>query len=185
MTNIMNSDSDSPYSSEKKSAIIKSKFSQEEDDLLKTLVEKSSDLDWFSISCHFDNRNARQCRERWYNYLDPSLTKGQWSEEEDRILLEKYQEVGTHWNAISRFLHGRSGNSVRNRFLMIQRRIAKTQRLEQKKKRKQINPKSAQYILEENISRKNTSNTKSLFDDLFPLKSLHDIFNENESELAF
>jgi hypothetical protein len=29
---------------------------------------------------------TRQCRDRWLNHLDPRITKGDWTEEEDRIL---------------------------------------------------------------------------------------------------
>ena len=31
-----------------------------------------------------------QCRERWHNQLDPSIKKEQWTEEEDRILLQAF-----------------------------------------------------------------------------------------------
>lgn len=33
-------------------------------------------------------RSGKQCRERWHNQLDPSIKKEQWTEEEDRILLQ-------------------------------------------------------------------------------------------------
>ena len=99
----------------------KSKFSREDDIKLISLVMSRNDRDWVWISQQMPNRNPRQCRERWYNYLDPSLHKGGWSKEEDQLLLEKKKEMGPHWNAIARFFSGRSGNSVRNRWLLIMR----------------------------------------------------------------
>ena len=99
----------------------KSKFSPEDDLKLIQLVMSRNDRDWVWIAQQMSNRNPRQCRERWYNYLDPSLHKGGWTPEEDQLLLEKKKEMGPHWNAIARFFRGRSGNSVRNRWLLIMR----------------------------------------------------------------
>ena len=99
----------------------KSKFTREDDLKLIQLVMSRNDRDWVWISQQMPNRNPRQCRERWYNYLDPSLHKGGWTPEEDQLLLEKKKEMGPHWNAIARFFKGRSGNSVRNRWLLIMR----------------------------------------------------------------
>jgi len=99
----------------------KAKFSKEDDMRLIHLVRSMPHPDWFWISKQMINRNPRQCRERWFNYLDPSLHKGDWTDEEDAFLIEKYKEFGPHWNAIARFFNGRSGNGVRNRWLLIMR----------------------------------------------------------------
>ena len=40
------------------------------------------------MSCCLKGRSGKQCRERWHNQLDPSIKKEQWTEEEDRILLQ-------------------------------------------------------------------------------------------------
>ena len=104
----------------------KSKFSKEDDLKLISLVMSRNDRDWVWIAQQMTNRNPRQCRERWYNYLDPSLHKGGWTPEEDRLLMEKKKEMGPHWNAIARFFSGRSGNSVRNRWLLIMRHEEKS-----------------------------------------------------------
>ena len=37
-------------------------------------------------------RNAKQCREHWNCYLNPSLRKGPWRHEEDILLLECIRE---------------------------------------------------------------------------------------------
>ncbi|EAY01795.1 Myb-like DNA-binding domain containing protein [Trichomonas vaginalis G3] len=99
----------------------KCKFTREDDLKLISLVMSRPERDWVWISQQMANRNPRQCRERWYNYLDPSLQKGGWTPEEDQLLIEKKKEMGPHWNAIARFFAGRSGNSVRNRWLLIMR----------------------------------------------------------------
>jgi myb proto-oncogene protein len=67
------------------------------------------------------NHNARQCRERHNNYLKPSLRHDPWTAEEDRLLVEKAEVCGSKWNTIATFFTNRSGNSLRNRWHMIQR----------------------------------------------------------------
>lgn len=111
------------------SKIVKSKFTPEEDKKLVELVNNSTDVDWNKIAAQFTNRNPRQCRERWQNYLNPSLTNNNWTEEEDQLILERFKEMGPHWNAIGRTFVGRSGNAVRNRYLVLMRHQQKKFRL--------------------------------------------------------
>jgi hypothetical protein len=42
---------------------------------------------------------GKQCRERWFNHLDPAVRKGDWTVEEDRLIWEKQQEIGNKWCA--------------------------------------------------------------------------------------
>lgn len=101
-------------------------FTPEEDEKLKRLVKDSGDRPiWKSISAKMNGKSPRQCRERYKNYLSPSLLHHEWSPEEDRLILEKHQELGNRWMAISRCLKGRSGNSVRNRWQILTRKHVK------------------------------------------------------------
>lgn len=109
--------------------IVKSKFTPEEDKKLIELVSNATDVDWNKIAAQFSNRNPRQCRERWQNYLNPALTSNNWTEEEDQLILERFKEMGPHWNAIGRTFVGRSGNAVRNRYLVLMRHQQKKFRL--------------------------------------------------------
>lgn len=99
------------------------KFLPEEDAKLKKLVEESFDRpNWREISIKMHTRTPRQCRERYKNYLSPEIQSKEWTDSEDRILLEKYNELGHKWNTIASYLPGRTGNSTRNRMLAIQRK---------------------------------------------------------------
>jgi len=171
------------YMDDKKGKAPKAKFSPEDDLLLIQLVENSPEKDWFEIARQMKNRNARQCRERWNNYLDPNLHLGDWTEEEDRLLLEKHQEIGSHWNAISRFFEGRSGNSIRNRFLMIQRHQRKKNKKYMKKlipiRREQ--PNNEYSFIHEEVSTEQKK-SEALFDEIFSIKGLYDIFAHIEDE---
>lgn len=61
-------------------------------------------------------RNARQCRDRWVNYLAPNIKKNEWSEEEDFVIIFNYQNFGTKWAKIATLLQGRSENHIKNRW---------------------------------------------------------------------
>lgn len=108
---------------------LKSKFTLEEDQKLIELATKSTSRNWNMIAQQLGTRNARQCRERWNNYLNPNLRNDPWTEEEDRLLLEKSAIYGTHWNKISKSFRCRSDNSIRNRYQLLMRHMEKNNSL--------------------------------------------------------
>ena len=104
-----------------KKVSVKRPFTKAEDIILQQLVQQSTIPDWAEIAKQMPGRNSRQCRERWQNYIDPSINQQQWTDDEDKLLLKKYQELGPSWSMISRFFNGRTGNTVRNRYLKLTR----------------------------------------------------------------
>lgn len=110
----------------------KIKFTREEDNVLTQLVEKYGVGDWDRISKDMKNRTPRQCRERWINYISPELSNEPWSVEEDQLLDELYAEYGSRWHKIAEFFPNRSGNCVRNRYKLRQRRAIKKASKEEK-----------------------------------------------------
>ena len=105
--------------------IIKNKFTPEEDRKLKEIVTNSKIKNWNEISALLGTRNARQCRERWNNYLNPELRFDAWTPEEDSLLLDKFAQFGTHWNKIAKCFNQRSDNAIRNRWQMLKRHYEK------------------------------------------------------------
>ena len=61
-------------------------------------------------------RNGKQCRERWHNHLDPNIKKKKWTSQEEDILLNKQLKYGNKWSIISKYLTGRTDNSIKNYF---------------------------------------------------------------------
>ena len=91
-------------------------FSTEEDKLLAELVQSQQCTNWMQIAQKMPNRTARQCRDRWLNYLCPSNSFAPWTKEEDQLIIEKVNELGTRWSAIAKFIEGRSDNTIKNRW---------------------------------------------------------------------
>ena len=57
----------------------KRSWTEEEDEMLMRVVEKYGPNRWSFIARFIPNRMGKQCRERWYNHLDPSINKDKWS----------------------------------------------------------------------------------------------------------
>ena len=103
----------------------KSKFSLEEDILLTRLVQQFGNQNWALIASKIKGRSTRQCRERYVNYLCPSVNRSPWTEQEDNLLIEKYNQIGPHWKAIADYFPNRTDINVKNRWLKIQRNLNK------------------------------------------------------------
>ncbi|KAH0796095.1 Myb-like DNA-binding domain containing protein [Histomonas meleagridis] len=108
-----------------KTPISRRKFSNEEDEKLKSLVSTYGTNDWRNIASHMENRNPRQCRERWKHYLSPSVSNGPWSEAEDELLREKHEELGPQWSRIAKFFPKRTDITVKNRWISLNGRSKK------------------------------------------------------------
>ena len=81
---------------------------------------------WSFSASHFPGRAGKQCRERWLNHLDTSVSKADWSSAEDAVLVEQQELLGNKWSEIAKILPGRSENAVKNRFnSILSRRVGK------------------------------------------------------------
>jgi hypothetical protein len=85
------------------------------------------------------NRNPKQCKERWANYLSPDVCLLPWTDEEDQILLTKVAESGAKWVQLKAFFPKRSDANLKNRWFILMRRARKMARqgtTEQQKEKK-------------------------------------------------
>lgn len=92
------------------------KFTVEEDEKLKQLVNQNGPKKWDQIAKMMPGRTGRQCRDRYRNYLIPGFFNGQWTQEEDKLLREKFKQFGPQWARMMQFFPGRSANSLKNRW---------------------------------------------------------------------
>lgn len=100
-----------------KSRAARQPFTSEEDRRLIEIMSKVETMKWSQVSSMLGGgKNARQCRDRWVNYLSPNIKKEDWTEEEDFVIIQSYQNFGSKWAKIATFLHGRSENHIKNRW---------------------------------------------------------------------
>ena len=104
----------------------RSKFTKDEDEMLRNVIDRFGEEDWNIIAKNMPGRNVRQCRERWCNYLSPSLNKTKWKVSEDNLLMKKVSEIGKKWVQISKFFHNRTDQMLKNRYNVLIRTYKKS-----------------------------------------------------------
>jgi hypothetical protein len=104
------------------------KFLKAEDDMLRELVEKYGESNWTIIARYMRRRTARQCRERYKNYLSPKVRNRDWTEDEEELLAQKVREFGPKWAKIAVFFESRSDVNVKNHWAALMSRNKRVQK---------------------------------------------------------
>ncbi|KAM3877988.1 v-myb avian myeloblastosis viral oncogene homolog-like 2b [Diretmus argenteus] len=113
----MYQDTDSDVSEQRDWGKVKVRWTQEEDDNLKALVQKAGQNDWKCIATFIPNHTEQQCQHRWLKVLDPDLVKGPWTKEEDEKVIELVHLYGNkQWAMVAKHLKGRLGKQCRERW---------------------------------------------------------------------
>lgn len=71
------------------------------DEILKAAVMKYGKNQWSRIASLLHRKSAKQCKARWFEWLDPSIKKTEWSREEDEKLLHLAKLMPTQWRTIA------------------------------------------------------------------------------------
>lgn len=109
---------------------LKATFTKEEDIKLKKLVKlynKKSSIDWFIIAQQMETRNARQCKDRWLNFLDRKINRKPFTAEENLLILQKVTQIGKKWKLIASMMNKRTDVSVKSQYKKLLRRNATVQ----------------------------------------------------------
>jgi len=72
-----------------------------EDEILKAAVMKYGLNQWSRIASLLHRKAAKQCKARWYEWLDPNIKKTEWSREEEEKLLHLAKLMPTQWRTIA------------------------------------------------------------------------------------
>jgi hypothetical protein len=97
-----------------KPGITRGQWKVHEDETILFMVQQG--YKWAEIAHRLPGRIGENVRERYVNFLDPSLKKTPWTEEEDTVLFENQAILGNSWSAIRKLLPGRSENAIKNRY---------------------------------------------------------------------
>jgi myb proto-oncogene protein len=100
----------------------KCKFTAAEDVQLTDVVQHSGCKNWAAVARQIPGRNARQCRERWMNYINPNLERTPLTAEEECLLEQKFAEHGTRWQLIASFFPDRGKHFIKNHWLSRHKR---------------------------------------------------------------
>ncbi|KAG8066053.1 hypothetical protein GUJ93_ZPchr0004g40085 [Zizania palustris] len=60
------------------------------------------------------NRCGKSCRLRWTNYLRPDIKRGNFSDDEEGLIIRLHAALGNRWSTIATHLEGRTDNEIKN-----------------------------------------------------------------------
>ncbi|TQD80527.1 hypothetical protein C1H46_033943 [Malus baccata] len=114
---------------------------------------------WAIIASKFKDKTTRQCRRRWYTYLNSDFKKGGWSPEEDMLLCEAQKIFGNRWTEIAKVVSGRTDNAVKNRFSTLCKKRAKYEALAKENAASYINQNDKRVIIRNGVNTDGTAET--------------------------
>eukprot|EP01082_Thalassiosira_pseudonana_P014267 g12814.t1 g12814 contig7:202948-203683(+) len=98
-------------------------WSKDDDAELIEIMKKNKNVkNWEPIATKLDRgKSAQECQDRWTRFLKPGSRKGQWTDAEDRFVMDavtnSIEEPFTRWSDLAQQLPGRVGKQVRDRWV--------------------------------------------------------------------
>ena len=72
-----------------------------EDEILKVAVMKYGKNQWARISSLLIRKTPKQCKARWFEWLEPTIKKTEWTKEEEEKLLHLAKIMPCQWRTIA------------------------------------------------------------------------------------
>ncbi|KAI3765561.1 hypothetical protein L2E82_15599 [Cichorium intybus] len=98
-----------------KNGLKKGAWSENEDQKLRAYIEKHGNPNWRKLPKLAGlSRCGKSCRLRWMNYLHPDIKRGNYTVEEEDLIIKLHHSLGNKWSKIAAKLPGRSDNEIKN-----------------------------------------------------------------------
>jgi hypothetical protein len=97
-------------------SVHKGSWTRQEDETIIRFVQANGCKSWTKLAKLLSGRIGKQCRERWLNHLDPTISRGPWTPEEDKQLMLLHEQYGNRWSQIAALMPNRADNMIKNRW---------------------------------------------------------------------
>ncbi|XP_068320149.1 transcription factor MYB90-like [Pyrus communis] len=127
----------------------KGAWTKEEDDRLRHFVQQNGEGKWHQAPLKVDlNRCRKSCRQRWLNYLKPSIKRGNFREDEIDLMIRLRMLLGNSWSLIAGRLPGRTANDVKNYWsTRLRKKLASGDREKDQKPLQQIQVEAIKTVI--------------------------------------
>ncbi|EYU23537.1 hypothetical protein MIMGU_mgv1a021445mg [Erythranthe guttata] len=98
-----------------RNGIKKGAWSEDEDNKLRSYILRYGHWNWRLLPKYAGlARCGKSCRLRWVNYLKPGVIKGNFTKQEENLIVELHSQLGPKWSSIAANLPGRTDNDIKN-----------------------------------------------------------------------